>query len=194
MIRNQSPKMVMTKIRVRRTKLNRNLSRCRAAQYVRMSTEHQQYSTENQADVIREYAAKRGYEIVRTYADDGKSGLKMEGRDSLKAHDRRRADRQRRFRRDPGLRRQPMGSVPGHRRERLLRVPLQAGRDRRPLLRRAVRERRRPGCHDHQERQAGDGGRVQPGAVVEGLQGPVQAHRTGLPPGRASRLSGCGGC
>ena len=26
----------------------------RAAQYVRMSTEHQQYSTENQADVIRE--------------------------------------------------------------------------------------------------------------------------------------------
>jgi len=57
----------------------------RAAQYVRMSTEHQQYSTENQADVIREYAAKRGYEIVRTYADDGKSGLKMEGRNSLRA-------------------------------------------------------------------------------------------------------------
>ncbi len=48
----------------------------RAAQYVRMSTEHQQYSTENQADVIREWAAKRGCEIVRTYADDGKSGLK----------------------------------------------------------------------------------------------------------------------
>ena len=38
----------------------------RAAQYVRMSTEHQQYSTENQADVIREYAAARGYEIVKT--------------------------------------------------------------------------------------------------------------------------------
>jgi DNA invertase Pin-like site-specific DNA recombinase len=59
-------------------------ARIRAAQYVRMSTEHQQYSTENQSDVIREYAAKRGYEIVRTYADDGKSGLKMEGRDSLR--------------------------------------------------------------------------------------------------------------
>lgn len=57
----------------------------RAAQYVRMSTEHQQYSTENQADVIREYAAKRGYEIVRTYADDGKSGLNMEGRGSLRS-------------------------------------------------------------------------------------------------------------
>ena len=56
----------------------------RAAQYIRMSTEHQQYSTENQGDVIREYAASRGYEIVRTYADEGKSGLRMEGRNSLK--------------------------------------------------------------------------------------------------------------
>ena len=47
-----------------------------------MSTEHQQYSTENQADVIREYAAKRGFEIVRTFADAGKSGLQIEGRDA----------------------------------------------------------------------------------------------------------------
>jgi hypothetical protein len=45
----------------------------RAAQYVRMSTEHQQYSTENQADKIREYATRRGIEIVRTYADEGKA-------------------------------------------------------------------------------------------------------------------------
>jgi hypothetical protein len=44
----------------------------RAAQYVRMSTEHQQYSTENQGDAIRDYALARGYEIVKTYADDGK--------------------------------------------------------------------------------------------------------------------------
>ncbi len=56
----------------------------RAAVYVRMSTEHQQYSTENQADVIREYAARRGVEIVRTFADAGKSGLRIDGRDSLK--------------------------------------------------------------------------------------------------------------
>ena len=55
----------------------------RAAQYVRMSTEHQQYSTNNQADKIREYAEKRGIEIVRTYADDGKSGLSLEGRAAL---------------------------------------------------------------------------------------------------------------
>ncbi|WP_425619056.1 recombinase family protein [Anatilimnocola sp. NA78] len=55
-----------------------------AAQYVRMSTEHQQYSTANQDDAIREYAAKRGYEIVRTYADEGKSGLNVAGRECLR--------------------------------------------------------------------------------------------------------------
>lgn len=56
----------------------------RAVEYVRMSTEHQRYSTENQSDVIQQYAAKRGIEIVRTYADAGKSGLRLEGRDALK--------------------------------------------------------------------------------------------------------------
>jgi len=55
-----------------------------AAEYIRMSTEHQQYSTENQSDVIREYAQKRGMVIVRTYEDAGKSGLRIDGRDALK--------------------------------------------------------------------------------------------------------------
>ncbi len=55
----------------------------RAAQYVRMSTEHQQYSTNNQADKILEYAQRRNIEIVRTYADEGKSGLSLGGRASL---------------------------------------------------------------------------------------------------------------
>jgi len=55
----------------------------RAAQYVRMSTEHQQYSTNNQADKILEYAQRRNIEIVRTYADEGKSGLSLDGRASL---------------------------------------------------------------------------------------------------------------
>jgi DNA invertase Pin-like site-specific DNA recombinase len=49
-----------------------------------MSTEHQRYSTENQADAIRQYADRRGLEIVRTYADQGKSGLRLDGRDALK--------------------------------------------------------------------------------------------------------------
>src|SRR5262245_66260662 len=56
----------------------------RAAQYVRMSTEHQQYSTANQEDSIREYADRRGYEIVCTYADEGKSGLNVAGREQLR--------------------------------------------------------------------------------------------------------------
>ncbi|TRZ65070.1 MAG: recombinase family protein [Rhodocyclaceae bacterium] len=55
----------------------------RAVEYVRMSTEHQQYSTENQAAKIREYASRRGIEIVRTYADAGKSGLRIDGRPAL---------------------------------------------------------------------------------------------------------------
>ena len=56
----------------------------RAAEYVRMSTDHQKYSTENQSDAIKQYAEARGIEIVRTYADAGKSGLKIEGRDALR--------------------------------------------------------------------------------------------------------------
>lgn len=55
----------------------------RAAVYVRMSTDHQKYSTENQSDAIREYAARRGIEIVETYSDEGKSGLNIHGRASL---------------------------------------------------------------------------------------------------------------
>jgi DNA invertase Pin-like site-specific DNA recombinase len=48
-----------------------------------MSTEHQQYSTHNQADKIQEYADRRNIQIVRTYADEGKSGLSIDGRASL---------------------------------------------------------------------------------------------------------------
>lgn len=44
----------------------------RAAQYVRMSTDHQQYSTENQIEQIAAYAAQRSFTIVRTYAERGR--------------------------------------------------------------------------------------------------------------------------
>lgn len=59
-------------------------SRRSAAQYVRMSTDHQRYSTENQSDAIAQYAVERGYRIVRTYSDAGKSGLRIEGCDGLR--------------------------------------------------------------------------------------------------------------
>ena len=50
--------------------------RTRAAQYIRMSTEHQQYSTENQADVIRDYALARGGNAVRgKNIQNGRAGL-----------------------------------------------------------------------------------------------------------------------
>ena len=55
----------------------------RAAQYVRMSTEHQQYSPQNQADAIEEYAVLHRMEIVQTYADHGRSGLNLAGRGGL---------------------------------------------------------------------------------------------------------------
>jgi len=55
----------------------------RAAQYVRMSTEHQQYSPENQLEVIRKYAAAHQMDIVREYADFGRSGLNIAGREGL---------------------------------------------------------------------------------------------------------------
>ena len=58
-------------------------SRSRAAQYVRMSTEHQQYSPENQADIVRQYAANHNMEIVRVYSDHGRSGLNIAGREGL---------------------------------------------------------------------------------------------------------------
>jgi DNA invertase Pin-like site-specific DNA recombinase len=55
----------------------------RAVQYWRMSTENQRYSFENQAAVISAYALDRDLELVRTYADAGKSGLTLKGRAGL---------------------------------------------------------------------------------------------------------------
>ena len=60
-----------------------NLPPNNAAAYVRMSTEHQQYSTSNQMDVITEYAKRREKQIVKQYSDEGKSGLNIQGRESL---------------------------------------------------------------------------------------------------------------
>lgn len=56
-----------------------------AAQYVRMSTEDQQYSILNQQTAIGEYARKHGYEVVTTYADPGKSGVAMKDRNGLRS-------------------------------------------------------------------------------------------------------------
>jgi hypothetical protein len=46
-----------------------SLAPSRAAHYVRMSTEHQQYSPENQLEIVRQYAAAHNMEIVKEYSD-----------------------------------------------------------------------------------------------------------------------------
>jgi DNA invertase Pin-like site-specific DNA recombinase len=55
-----------------------------AAQYLRMSTEHQQYSLENQSAAIQNYAKSHGFEIVQTYSDAAKSGVALKGRAGLR--------------------------------------------------------------------------------------------------------------
>lgn len=56
----------------------------RAAQYLRMSSDVQRYSTENQQNAIAEYAQRHGYKIVASYRDAGKSGLSLRGREALR--------------------------------------------------------------------------------------------------------------
>jgi DNA invertase Pin-like site-specific DNA recombinase len=55
-----------------------------AAQYVRMSTEHQKYSIKNQQASISEYAGQHGLEIIKTYSDPAKSGLLLKRRAGLR--------------------------------------------------------------------------------------------------------------
>ena len=55
----------------------------RAAQYVRMSTDFQRYSIQNQAAAIAAYAQRKNFSIVRTYVDEGRSGLRIKGRAGL---------------------------------------------------------------------------------------------------------------
>lgn len=56
-----------------------------AAQYVRMSTERQDFSIETQVMANAAYAATHGFKVVRTYTDSGLSGLSIEKRHGLKA-------------------------------------------------------------------------------------------------------------
>jgi DNA invertase Pin-like site-specific DNA recombinase len=49
-----------------------------------MSTEHQQYSIENQQAAIAQYAQQHGFDIIRTYADPAKSGLDLAHRPGLR--------------------------------------------------------------------------------------------------------------
>src|ERR1700675_2036785 len=54
------------------------------SEYLRMSTEHQQYSLENQSASIHKYAETHGFTVVRTYSDPAKSGLFLKNRRGLR--------------------------------------------------------------------------------------------------------------
>jgi len=54
-----------------------------AAIYLRMSTEHQQYSLANQTQAIAKYAQQYSFEITRTYEDGSRSGLSLKRRGGL---------------------------------------------------------------------------------------------------------------
>ena len=55
-----------------------------AAQYLRMSTDQQQYSLVNQAAAIARYAERRQFEVVKTYEDAARSGLVLKERPGLR--------------------------------------------------------------------------------------------------------------
>ncbi len=54
-----------------------------AAQYLRMSTEDQKYSLDNQAAAIQKYAELYGFSIIQTYSDTAKSGVVLRNRAAL---------------------------------------------------------------------------------------------------------------
>ncbi len=63
--------------------MRENVHPVSAAQYLRMSTEHQQYSLENQERAITLYALRHGYKVDRSYSDAGKSGVTIRHRKAL---------------------------------------------------------------------------------------------------------------
>jgi DNA invertase Pin-like site-specific DNA recombinase len=56
----------------------------RVAQYLRVSTDKQEFSLVNQAAAIASYAVEHGMVIVNTYVDEARSGLSLQDRKGLK--------------------------------------------------------------------------------------------------------------
>ena len=54
-----------------------------AAQYVRVSTDRQEYSALNQSKLITEYATRNGFSIIQTYQDPAVSGVLLRKRKGL---------------------------------------------------------------------------------------------------------------
>lgn len=56
-----------------------------AAQYIRASTDRQEYSAQNQMTVIAGYAARNGFTVVQTYDDPASSGVLLRRRKGLQS-------------------------------------------------------------------------------------------------------------
>lgn len=56
-----------------------------AAVYVRMSTDNQNHSVSHQLHCISEYAERHGIDIIKTYTDEGRSGLDFSSRPGLRS-------------------------------------------------------------------------------------------------------------
>src|SRR5579859_1910837 len=54
-----------------------------AARYLRMSTDRQQYSFLNQAELMAKFAECHGFRVIKTYEDPAKSGLSFRKRVGL---------------------------------------------------------------------------------------------------------------
>ena len=63
--------------------MKKEITLVKAAEYIRMSTDKQVYSIDNQRSYLSDYAKKNNIEIIKTYIDGGKSGLNLKGRDAL---------------------------------------------------------------------------------------------------------------
>lgn len=58
-------------------------ARVPASQYLRMSTEHQRYSLENQSSAIEKYAENHGFSVIQTYSDAARTGVVFRRREGL---------------------------------------------------------------------------------------------------------------
>jgi DNA invertase Pin-like site-specific DNA recombinase len=66
-----------------RTRRTQHATPVRAAQYIRMSTDHQEYSPVFRREAIARYAAAHGIRVVRDYEDAAISGLTLRERPAL---------------------------------------------------------------------------------------------------------------
>jgi len=135
-----------------------------------MSTDHQQYSIENQFEAIDTYAQEHHMEIVRTYSDAGKTGLTLEDRPGLRQL---LEDVEAGF---PGysvilVTTSAAGSISGCGRERFLRISMPSREYRSALLRGVLSQRRKSVRYALEDSQTSHGGRVQPGAFSQSVRG-----------------------